>query len=152
MKLPKPFDEFVKEGIVRKRSPDSSRSGSLQKESEKSYNFLKDIIKNIGISDENANNIIKNTYDIIMELIRADMLIRGFNSSGQGAHEAEVAYLKKIGFSDNDIQFANQLRYFRNGIVYYGKSFDKEYADKVISFLEKIRKKLKVKWNHLSND
>src|SRR3989344_103726 len=98
MKLPRPFDEFVKEGIVRKRSPDSSRSGSLQKESEKSYNFLKDIIKNIGISDENANNIIKNTYDIIMELIRADMLIRGFNSSGQGAHEAEVAYLKKIGF------------------------------------------------------
>ena len=34
-----------------------------------------------------------------------------------------------------------QLRYFRNGILYYGKTFDSEYAEKVIDFTKKIMKK-----------
>ncbi|MBU1245659.1 MAG: hypothetical protein KKH88_02925 [Nanoarchaeota archaeon] len=143
MKPLRNFNEFVKEGIVKKQSPDKSRVNSLKKESKKSYNFLIDIIKKIGINNSNANNIIKNAYDIIMELIRAKMLLEGFNSSGLGAHEAEVAYLRILNFSEKEIQFANQLRYFRNGITYYGKSFDEEYARKVIKFLESIHKRLK---------
>ncbi|MBT4434019.1 hypothetical protein HOD05_02260, partial [Candidatus Woesearchaeota archaeon] len=39
---------------------------------------------------------------------------------------------------DSEIDFADQLRYFRNGILYYGKTFDEEYAHKVIDFLEKV--------------
>jgi len=138
----KEFDEFTKEGIVKKQSPDVSRSNSLVKESKKSYNFLMEIVKKIGINDENSNNIIKNAYDIIMELIRAKMLTKGLNSSGLGAHEAEIAYLRILNFPEKDIQFANQLRYFRNGITYYGSSFDKEYAEKVIKFLQEMYKKL----------
>ena len=75
-----------------------------------------------------------------MELIRAKMLLEGFNSSGKGAHEAEVAYLRELKFSESDVQFANQLRYFRNGITYYGKRFNKDYALKVLGFLDKIYK------------
>ncbi len=77
-----------------------------------------------------------------MELVRAKMLLAGYNSSGQGAHEAEVSYLRELKFSENEIEFANQLRYFRNGITYYGKVFGKEYALKVIDFLDKIYPKL----------
>ncbi len=141
MRSIKNFLEFVEEGIVKKQSPDMKRSASLIKESKNSYCVLLEIIKKIGISDKNSNNIIKNAYDIIMELIRAKMLSRGFNSSGQGAHEAEVAYLRELNFSEFDVQFANQLRYFRNGIMYYGKSFDADYARKVLHFLDKIYKK-----------
>jgi len=32
----------------------------------------------------------------------------------------------------------NQLRYFRNGIKYYGKVLDKEYAEQIVSFLNRI--------------
>jgi hypothetical protein len=142
MKSLKSFDEFLKEGIVKKQKPDKSRAISLIKESENSFSFLVKIIKEIGINDENANYFIKNFYDIIMELIRARMLLEGFNSSGQGAHEAEVSYLKKLNFSDIDIDFANQLRYFRNGIMYYGKNFDKDYAEKVFEFIKKIKLKI----------
>lgn len=139
----KNFDEFVKDGIVKKQHADLSRAKFLVKESEKSYLFLIGIIKNIGVNNDNANSIIKISYDIIMELIRAEMLLHGFNATGQGAHESEVAYLREIGFSENDIQFANQLRYFRNRIMYYGKILDMEYATKVVEFLNKAYPKLK---------
>ena len=137
------FKEFINEGIVKEQKPDSSRADFLFKESERSYSFLKDIIAKFGINNENANSIVKLCYDIIMELIRGNMLLRGFNSSGKGAHEAEVSYLRNLNFSENDIQFADRLRYFRNGITYYGKILDEEYASKVISFMNRILPKLK---------
>jgi len=40
-----------------------------------------------------------------MELIRAKMLIDGFNASGHGAHEAEVSYTRKVGFKETEVQF-----------------------------------------------
>ncbi len=42
MKSPvKPFEEFIKLGIVKTQSPDKSRAISLIKESERSYKILK---------------------------------------------------------------------------------------------------------------
>ncbi|MBU0457769.1 MAG: hypothetical protein ABH824_04155 [Nanoarchaeota archaeon] len=137
------FEEFLEEGIVKKQTPDILRARSLMKESEETYFVLKEIITKLGLGDKNANYIIKNSYDVIMELIRAKMILEGFNSSGQGIHEAEVSYLRELDFNETEIEFANQLRYFRNGILYYGKSFDAEYAQKVLDFLEKIYRRLK---------
>lgn len=136
------FSDYLDEGTVKQQSPDPSRSRSLQKESEKTRETLKEHVRTFGITDTNANTIIKSAYDAIMELVRAAMLNEGYNASGAGAHEAEVAYLREFAFSEKDVQFCDQLRYFRNGILYYGKSFDKEYAEKVIAFLEKTKEKL----------
>jgi len=138
----KNFKDYIQEDIVKKQSPDKSRSTSLIIESEKAEAFLKQIILKVGLNDENANTIITMAYDIIMKRIRSKMLLYGYNASGQGAHEAEVAYLRELQFNESDIQFCDQLRYFRNGIMYYGKSFNKEYAQKTIEFLNKIKNKL----------
>ena len=113
----KDFEEYIKEGIVKKGSPDLSRARFLKKESEKSYAFLKKLIKDFKITEENSNSIIKLGYDVIMELIRSKMLKEGFNAQGKGAHEGEVAYLGNLSFSEKEIEFANKLRYFRNGIM-----------------------------------
>ncbi len=139
----KKFDEYVEEGTARKQSPDKFRSKSLIVESEDSYKILLSFIEKMKLDDNNANYVIKNAYDIIMELIRAKMLMDGFTTTGKGAHEAEVSYMAKIGFNDKDVDFANDLRYFRNGIMYYGKKFGKEYAKKVLEFLEKMYPRLK---------
>lgn len=53
-------------------------------------------------------------------------------------HEAEVAYLRVIEFDEKDVQFADQMRYFRNGMLYYGTLLDKEYAEKIIEFTKRI--------------
>ena len=101
------------------------------------------IIKAMGIDDENANTIIKTAYDIILELIRAEMLKFGYSSSGAGAHEAEVSFTRNLKLSENEVQFLDRLRYFRNSIIYYGKLLDKEYAKSVVDFLNKVYPKLK---------
>jgi len=139
----KDFDEFLKESVVRKRTPDMPRARSLIEEAEKRNKFLNEILNKIGLLDENANYFIENSYDILIELIRAKLLIDGFSSSGKGAHEAEVSYMRKLNFPESDVGFMNDLRYFRNGILYYGKNFDKEYGKKVLSFLKKTYPKLK---------
>ncbi len=97
-------------------------------------NSLKENIDKVGIHDNNANDYVEYCYDILMFLIRSKLFLEGYSSSGHGAHEAEVSYVKELGFNENDTRFLNQLRYFRNRILYYGKRFDKEYAEKVVEF------------------
>jgi len=145
MRIISDFEYFIEEGIVKKQAPDKSRAAFLASESEKSHAFLLEIMRSYGVTAQNANTIIKLAYDIIMELIRACMLKEGYNASGLGAHEAEVSYLRKIGFKEIDIQFADQMRYFRNGITYYGKQLDIEYAKNVFEFMNKAYPKLKEK-------
>ena len=143
MNLPKKFEEYLAKGVLKKCSINSSRAKFLIEESEKSLRGLNKRINVMKIDDDNANSIIKDCYDIIMELIRAKLFLDGYNSSGQFAHEAEVSYLKKLGFSDNEVSFINDLRYFRNSINYYGKILSVEYAKQVLSFTNKIYPKLK---------
>ena len=89
----------------------------------------------------NANFIIDYCYDILMEIIRAKMFIEGYNSDN--SHEAEISYLKVLGFSEADLTFMDELRYYRNGIKYYGTILDKDYAEKVLVFMNKNYLKIK---------
>jgi len=137
------FQEFLDDGTVKRQSPDMSRAAFLREESAKSHAHLKVMIERIGVSDENANAYIKSCYDLLMELVRAKMLLEGYNAAGQGAHEAEVAYLRVLGLEEKEVQFADQLRYFRNGMLYYGTILDAEYAEKVIAYTERVLKRLR---------
>jgi len=143
MKSIKPFNEFIKEGIVKLQSPNKSRAEFLINESERGYLFLLDLLKKFKITNINANDFVKSCYDILMEIIRAKMLLDGYNATGYGAHEAEVSYLRILGFSENEVQFTDQIRFFRNGMLYYGTALDKQYAEKVIEFIKRIYPKLK---------
>jgi len=138
----KEFNEFVKKGIIVKQSINKSRAKDLIEESERKYNSLKQLLDKIGLDNENANDVIEYCYDVLIGLIRAKLYLEGFKASGEGAHEAEVSYLSKLNFSENEVRFIDDLRYFRNGVKYYGRRFDKEYAEKVLKFLKEIRPRL----------
>ena len=71
------------------------------------------------------------------------MLLDGFNAGGKGAHEAEVSYLRNLGFNEQEVQFTDQMRFFRNGMLYYGTIIDTEYAEKVIEFTKRNYIRLK---------
>lgn len=143
MRTVRDFEEFLQTGVVRKRTPDKARADSLAAEAEKRKAFIEVMTASVGLSDKNANYFIENSYDVLIELLRAKLLLDGFGTSGEGAHEAEVSYLAKLGFAESDAAFMNDLRYFRNGILYYGKEFDAEYGRKVLEFLDKTYPKLK---------
>lgn len=140
----KGFGEFVDDGTVRKISPDMPRARSLVEEAGRRKNFLDEMLEKIGINDENANYFIESSYDVLIGLIRAKLLTKGFSSSGKGAHEAEVSFMKKLGFPEKDIRFMNGLRFYRNGILYYGKQFDADYGKRVLGFLKKTFTKLNI--------
>ena len=98
MKPLRDFKEFVQNEIIKTQTPDKLRADDITRESERKENFLNTILNKIGLNQENAKDIIEYCYDIIIGLIRAKMLLNGFNSSGAGAHEAEVSYLKELNF------------------------------------------------------
>src|SRR3989344_4943015 len=141
--MPKGFGEYLDKGIIRKCSPDKARARFLISESDKSFKGLKKRLDLMGIDDDNVNSIVKDCYDIIMELVRAKLLLDGYVASGNYAHESEISYLRKLNFLDSEILFLNELRYSRNSITYYGKILDKEYAEKVVEFLNDIYPRLK---------
>jgi len=143
MKPLKLFEEYLKLGIVKKIKVDSDRAKSLILISERKMNSLNEKLEKIGIRDDNANEYLENCYDSIMLLIRAKLFLDGYNSSGISAHESEVSYLRDIGFNESEVQFVNQMRYFRNGMLYYGTLLDKEYALKVIKFTKEFYLKLR---------
>ncbi|MGV8162368.1 MAG: hypothetical protein ACP5N2_03505 [Candidatus Nanoarchaeia archaeon] len=138
----KEFDYYLETGIAKKVTPNLQRADFLIAESSNSMEGLNERVKIIGINDKNANSIIKDCYDILIELIRAKMFIDGYSSSGNSAHESEVAYLKMFKIENNKIYFMDELRHFRNSATYYGKILDKEYAEKVYKFTVKMRKEL----------
>ena len=145
MRSIKQFEEFIAVGVMKKISIDKERAKSLIQESERKLISLKEHIEKIGIKEENANDYIEYCYDIILFLIRARLYLIGYASAGQGSHEAEVSYLRKVEFSEKEILFVDELRYLRNGILYYGTRCDKEYAEKVIEFTKKNIPRLKEK-------
>ncbi|MBS3065577.1 hypothetical protein J4229_00840 [Candidatus Pacearchaeota archaeon] len=143
MKLPEEFESYVKKGVVKRVSQSKPRAKFLIKEAEFSLEGLKERIKVIEINDKNSNSIIKDCYDILMELIRAKLLLDGYFASGSYAHKAEISYLKLLRFPEEEISFLNELSYFRNGVLYYGTILDKEYAEKVVSFMNKLYPRLR---------
>ncbi|MGV8171683.1 MAG: hypothetical protein ACP5OA_03250 [Candidatus Woesearchaeota archaeon] len=133
------FKEFLRLGAVKKQKAEINRSRSLVEESIKKKEFLELTIKTIPKDKWNPNVISEQCYDILMELIRAKMFIDGYNSN---SHEAEVAYMKIIGFSEADVKYMDELRYYRNGTKYYGTALNLEYAEKTVEFLNKTYPKL----------
>ena len=142
MRALKSFEEYIDEGIVKKGTKDSERAKSLLLESERKSNSLRERLEKIGIKDENANDYVEYCYDIIMLIIRAKMISQGYHASGRGAHEAEVSFLRKIQCSEREIQFVDQMRFFRNGMLYYGTLLDTGYAEEVLKFMKLILQKL----------
>ena len=138
MKPLKEFEYFLEKGVVKKKSADKSRSDFLRKEAGVSFEGLTERVDVMGINEKNANSIIKDCYDIILEIIRSKMFLLGYFASGVGAHEAEVSFSRKLLKSENDVQFLNKLRHFRNGTIYYGTMLDLEYARQIFDFTLRI--------------
>ncbi len=137
------FEEYIKKGVVKKIKPNIERAKSLVKISERRIESLKEQTEKLKVKNENANDYIEYCYDTLMLLIRSKMLVDGYSASGMEAHKAEISYLRNLKFSEINIEFLDKLRFFRNGMLYYGTILDKEYAEKVIYFTKEIYNRLR---------
>ena len=135
------FEEYINVGMIKRITPNKARALSLVAESQKKKQFMELVLSKIEAKQVNQNFIIDSCYDIIIELIRAKMIMEGFSS--EKSHEAEISYMKKLKFQEKDIAFMNELRYYRNGIKYYGKIMGEEYANKVLEFMKENYNQIK---------
>ena len=136
----KDFKEFLKSGIVKRQTPNKERALSLITESTQKKSYLETTMKIIPKEKWNPNVIVDQCYDIIMELIRAKMFQNGYNAGN--SHEAEVSYMKIMGFSEAQTKYMDEIRYYRNGTKYYGTILNNEYMEGVIEFLNNVYPKL----------
>ena len=132
----KNFEEYLKRGIVKTRKKNVARVKSILEEADKRLRFY----NAIPISEESANYIIENMYDVIRELIEAKLNLEGYTSY---SHEATVSYLKNLVFSSSEVEFVNELRDIRNQTKYYGHLVNTEYAKKVSEFVNKAYSRLR---------
>ena len=136
----KDFKEFLKSGIVKKQMLNKQRALSLITEATQKKVYLATTIQLLPKEKWNPNVMVDQCYDIIMELIRAQMFLDGYNAGN--SHEAEVAYMKMLDFSEFEAKYMDEIRYYRNGTKYYGTILNIEYAENVIKFLNKIYPRL----------
>jgi hypothetical protein len=134
------FDEFMRSGKAKRQTPNRQRAISLAKEAKDKKEFLGISIASIPPQKMNPNFIVDSCYDIMLEMIRAKMLLDGFNAGS--SHEAEVSYMERLGFPETEISFMDEVRYYRNGTKYYGTILSTEYANKVLSFMRRVYPKL----------
>lgn len=136
----KEFNEYLKLKVAKKQDPNLARAKSLIEESKNKKEYLETSLKLIPKDKLNPNVIVDQCYDILIELVRAKLQIAGYNTGS--SHEAEVSFLKILGFLESEIKTMDELRYYRNGTKYYGAVLNIEYAEKIIPFMRQMHVKL----------
>ncbi|MBI3190223.1 hypothetical protein HYZ41_00815 [archaeon] len=83
-----------------------------------------DIIKII--PEEKTYKIIEEYYEIIKELLTAIMYVDGYKTL---SHVALIEYFSANykDLENNDIKLIDDMRKYRNSIVYYGKKISHEF-------------------------
>src|SRR3989338_7710188 len=94
------FEELLKEGVVKKVTVNKARAKSFASESARKMHSLNLQMEKIGMTEHNANDYVEYCYNIILYLLRALLYLEGYSASGHGAYEAEISYLKLLGFSE----------------------------------------------------
>ncbi|MEK6616644.1 MAG: hypothetical protein AABZ32_11150 [Bacteroidota bacterium] len=112
----KQFQEYIAMGLAKKQSPNINRASYILAEAKSKRQFLDVALASIAPEEMNPNFLVDFCYDLIMELVRAKMLIDGFNAGN--SHEAEVSYMRNLGFQETEVNFMDEVRYYRNGTKY----------------------------------
>ncbi len=122
------FEDFVKEGSVRKVSPDRQLAKSLVRIA----NIRLKNLETIDITDDNSFSVIENCYEAIREMTDALMSLKGFKSY---SHEANVEFLRKfysVNVGYGNINKVDRYRRIRNDIKYKGLLTTKYEAEETV--------------------
>ena len=121
------FEYYLRKGSVRKTFPDKNRARSLVKMAIKRLELAKEL--------KNPNFKLEMAYESIIECIEAIMSLHGYKSY---SHEADIAFLRKIGFLEEDIIKVDNLRKLRHRSKYYGEEISENVSNTAIKIAENI--------------
>lgn len=128
------FSFFLATNAVKKQQPDVHLAQATARESLDRIEMAKSILQS-----QKPKYALENAYEAMRELIDAILFLEGYKSY---SHEASVAYMIKLGFSEGEAGQVDHLRKRRNGIKYYGKDASLEEARVAVATAEAMMKKL----------
>jgi hypothetical protein len=122
------------EGLI-KVTPDREKAKSILKMADTTV----EMIKIIDIS-KFSSNVTKEYYDVIRELISVVLLLDGYKTHGEGAHNRLIEYLKSRydKFNEHEISLIDDLRVTRNRIAYDGFFVEKDYVERKAKDIKQI--------------
>lgn len=112
-----------------KITPDKQKSKSLIIMANISLQRLKETNK-----QKYPTNTLNDYYDIIHKLMEAVSLSKGIKFKGEGAHKELIDYISRKYFNEQTKVFLQEMREYRNRIVYEGFQIHQNY----ISLNERI--------------
>ena len=111
--------------MITKVKPDNQKSESLKKMAEITLQRLAKTDMQLYPS-----NTLLDFYDAIHRLVEALTLREGIKIKGEGAHQELIDYIaKQKKIDEQERQFLQQMREYRNRISYEGFMVHKNYID-----------------------
>ena len=130
--------------MIRKIKQDKQKAEALKKMAEITLKRLGEI--NL---TKYPSNTLTDYYDIIHKLMESITLAEGTKIKGEGAHQELINYItEKLRINEQNRQFLQQIRDYRNRISYEGFMVNEEYIstnqEKIKTIIKLLLEKLKV--------
>jgi len=126
------FEFYVKKGEVKISEKDVNLANSLLKTAELRIKTIENL--------DFYNFKIEFAYEALIEITDALLALEGFKSY---SHKANVAYLRKLNFSEDIILKFDRLRELRHKSKYYGVEINEELAEEYLKFALELFNELK---------
>lgn len=124
---------------INKITPDKEKAKSLYKMALQTYSMIKTIEET-----KFTSNIVKEYYDIIRQFIDILLLLQGYKTFGEGAHEECISFAhKQSKLTTTEYVLANDLRKLRNKITYEGFFVNYDYLKRNKIAIDELVNKLK---------
>ncbi|HLC33306.1 MAG TPA: hypothetical protein VJJ82_05755 [Candidatus Nanoarchaeia archaeon] len=133
------FNDFLKNGKVRKGQPDIALAKSLIAMSTRTLRYAQES----NLTEENASPVLVNYYESLRQICEAICAKNGYKVY---SHEAFTVYLNEILREERTAENFDRLRKLRNGVNYYGESVSlsetQASAKKVVELIAHLQKYL----------
>lgn len=126
------FEDFIRQGLVRRASKDKVLAKSLVQNARKDIEFL----NSLKINEKSSRKLTTNYYDVLRSILEAMSAIEGYKIY---SHEAFAYFLKEKNEELLSIKF-DRFRKIRNSINYYGEDILVKEAEENVKEIKKIIK------------
>lgn len=127
------FEYYLSKGLVKSKRKDRELATSLVTSAKDRMESAKEIVNN------KPRYALEMAYEAVIELIDALLSSEGFKS---WSHEANIAFLLKISFTEAEIRRLDLSRRKRHSSKYYGVFFGLDESKEEIGYLEMVFNKI----------
>ena len=133
------FDNYLKQGKAKKKTPDFEEAKALLFKSENRIHYT----KSKKITNKTAAFVLEDSYEAIRESAQALMSIKGFKPY---SHEATISFIKdfhSLDFNEEEVRKFDRFRQLRNNSIYQAKPISEQDARSCFLFAAYFVNKIK---------